>query len=188
MTEEIWTVTDKGYAIGVPVRAIWRDRNEIVVPIRAWEQPIGGYDEGYWPYVDVRAATEDEAAPILAAEERAATVTQLSARFADITGAYNLARATVKPDLAHVDISNVDLAMYREDAREERAWSIRSHRHVHQLRGYTLPNEERMYPDRDLGVVWRQNSTFNGLWAYPYEGDLADVVDALAPLLAEGTK
>lgn len=163
----------------------------VVVPLRAWEQPIGGFDEGSWPYVTVRPATESEARDLLADEERTESIRRLVCRFKDVTGNLNLARDWAEPDLSHVDISDVPLDEYVEEYRDHRAREIRGHRHIRDaLDGYQLaiPGRDNhspdvVYPDPERGTVWYESHTFNQLVPYRYQGELAHVVDELTPLL-----
>ena len=184
-----YDVLDEGYSDRH--RANYRHCTGIVVPIRAFEQPIGGFDEGVWPYVDVRPATEAEARHLLADEARDARIRELANRFKRITGELNAARRwAADPVLAHVDVSDVPADRYREEIREQELQRIREYRHIAQLDGYCLiagPNGGSspaiVYPDPDRGIVWLRNQTFNRLWVYDLTDELAEIVNELIPLL-----
>ncbi|WP_367139676.1 hypothetical protein [Saccharothrix sp. HUAS TT1] len=175
----------------------------VVVPLRVRTSRPGGWSE---PGADdefdldctvavVRPATPQEAAPLLAEEERDATTHRLLDRLDALTRGLDQADGEVPdPDLSHVDMSDEHeiRAGVRAEYADARVADARRHRHLRTLDGHLLArpgnNDHGRAllhpdPDPDRGVVWLDRGHHWALRCYRLHGELADIVDELTPLL-----
>lgn len=193
--------TDERYRVADQAR-----RSSIVVPlgppdtvrVSGWSEQGAG-DEGAMDYarVAVRPATEAEAAPVLAAERRDATLGELLDELAALTrlpqhGGMEWIADPPTPGgepLGEADIARLEAA-YGARADQELT-AVRMWRHVHALTAYRLvrpgqwpESDDLLRPDPAAGVVWWQRGC-PGAWprCYPLAGDMARVVEGLTALL-----
>lgn len=175
--------------------------SSIVVPLRRKDDTVGGwsepgapdeYDMDYWAHT-VRPARPEEAAPLLAEENRVQTTTLLLDQITTLLQQRKLAKDVAPdPDLPHVDMSDESeiRARIKPEYADSQVRSIRHRRHMGTLDGYVLAlpgshpyDPPVMYPDPDRGLLW-VNWGHNMIpGCYRLDGPLAELVDDLEPLL-----
>ncbi|MFJ8966739.1 hypothetical protein ACIRG5_45825 [Lentzea sp. NPDC102401] len=175
--------------------------SSIVVPLRRKEESVGGwsepgasdeYDMNYWT-LTARPASPEEAAPLLAEENRVEATLLLLDRITTLLRQRNSAKDFAPdPDLPHVDMSDEPeiRAQYKPEYADDMVRSARHRRHMGTLDGYVLAlpgsgrhDPEVMYPDPALGLLW-VNWGYNMITdCYRLDDTLVKLIDSLEPLL-----
>lgn len=175
--------------------------SSIIVPLRRKDESVGGWSEpgasdehdmDYWS-LTVRPARPEEAAPLLAEENRVQTTRLLLDQITTLLQQRKLAKDVAPdPDLPHVDMSDEPRirAEIKPEYADSQVRSIRHRRHMSTLDGYVLAlpgshpyDPPVMYPDPDRGLLWVHWGHNMIPACYRLDGTLAELVDDLEPLL-----